>query len=107
MSKNTVRFVSAPVGSGKTTHTINFIKSSPDIDQFVIGTPNTTLSLETAARLAGEGVSVIQIDSSDGTNCKNALIAALQKGDHKVIIANRDVILKLEIGRASCRERVL
>ncbi|TWA28948.1 hypothetical protein FB004_101540 [Sinorhizobium medicae] len=92
----TVHFVSAPMGSAKTTHTISFIAASPDTDKFVIGTPNTTLSLETNARLAAKGVSILQIDSSDGTNCKSALIAALTKGEHKVIIANRDVILKLD-----------
>lgn len=96
MSNKTVHFVSAPMGSGKTTNTINFIKSTPVADRFVIGTPNTTLSIETAARLAAEGISVCQIDSSDGTNCKNALIAALEKGNAKVIISNRDVILNLD-----------
>lgn len=95
MPNQIVNYVSAPMGSAKTTHQIDFIAEFADTAKFVIGTPNTKLSKETAKRIEAKGVSVLQIDSSDGSNCKRALIAALAKDEHKVIIANRDVILKL------------
>ncbi|KQY31839.1 hypothetical protein [Rhizobium sp. Root483D2] len=91
----TVQFVDALVGARKTSRTIDFIASSPASDKFLIATPNTTLSKETAAKLEKAGVSVLQIDSENGTNCQQALIAATGTGEHKVIIANLDVILKL------------
>ncbi|KQY14414.1 hypothetical protein [Rhizobium sp. Root482] len=91
----TVQYVDALVGARKTTHTIDFIASSPASDRFLIATPNTKLSKETTSSLVAKGVSVLQIDSENGINCKQALIAAIGENKHKVIVANLDVILKL------------
>lgn len=99
-------FVSAPVGSGKTYSLIDYVCSSPADQKFVIGTPNTTLSMETAAKFTAKNVTVIQIDSRDGANCKDELIKALEADVAKVIIANRDVILKLDRKHFGTREIV-
>jgi hypothetical protein len=96
MSKPIVHYVDALVGARKTSRTIEFIASSPASEKFLIATPNTKLSRETAAKLAKAGVSVLQIDSEDGTNCKQALIDAICANQYQVIIVNLNVILQLD-----------
>jgi hypothetical protein len=93
---NTVMFVDALVGAGKTYRTIESIAESANDETFLIATPNTELSRETADKLVEMGISVKQIDSEDGTNCAHALKTALVEDAYKVMIANVGVVLKIE-----------
>ncbi|WP_311273223.1 MULTISPECIES: hypothetical protein [unclassified Rhizobium] len=96
MTKPLVNFVDGLVGSGKTHSMIEFIVASGDTEHFLIGTPNTKLSQETAKNLLDLGIDCVQIDSTNTRRCATAVRDLLVQNNHKVIIANRDVILKID-----------
>ncbi|MCA1867623.1 hypothetical protein HW571_18230 [Agrobacterium genomosp. 3] len=96
MTKPLVNFVDGLVGSGKTHSMIEFIVASGEAEHFLIGTPNTNLSREIEKKLAQKGIDCVQIDSENSRRCAPAVRDLLIQKTHKVIIANRDVILKMD-----------